>query len=122
MKDKVLIVDDEEIICEVAQEMFEILGVEAFIAMDMSEAVKCFQEKHEEIALAILDYNLPETNGVDILNELLKINKDFVPILATGMYVKSDIPKYQAMGFHDVIDKPYGLDVLKDLSRKYVKR
>ncbi|MCL2062865.1 MAG: response regulator [Candidatus Cloacimonetes bacterium] len=121
MKNKVLIIDDEEVICEVAQEMLELIDVEAFIAMNKKEAMSCFQENQHEIALAILDYNLPDTNGVDILNELFKINKDFIPILATGMYVKSDIPKYQAMGFQEVIDKPYGLNVLKDIKSKYLK-
>ena len=120
MKNKVLIVDDEMVICEVAQEMFDIIGFEAFTAMKKKEAEDCFNQHHADIALVILDYNLPDTNGVEILNELLKISTDFIPILATGMYVKSDAPKYHAMGFKDVIDKPFGFDVLRDLAAKYL--
>ena len=121
MKNKVLIVDDEMIIGEVAKEMLEIIGFEAFTAIDLSEALSCFQEHYQDIALVILDYNLPDTNGIEILKELQKINEDFISVLASGMYVKSDIPKYQALGFKEVIDKPYGFEVLKDLSNKYLK-
>ena len=120
MKNKVLIVDDEVIICEVAKEMFEIFGFEAFSAESLVEAESCFKEHHADIALVILDYNLPDSNGVEILKVLKSINDDFVAVLATGMYVKSDIEKYQAMGFAEVIDKPYGFDVLKGLSARYL--
>jgi len=121
MKSKILIVDDEELICEVTKEMVEILGFVAFTATSYNEAEKCFKSHHDEIAMALIDYNIPDSSGVEILNLLKSIDDDFIPILATGMYVKSDISKYQDMGFLEVIDKPFGMDVLKRIINKYIK-
>ena len=120
MKNKVLIIDDEFIICEVAKDMFEILGFEAFTAETRNEAIECFKENHENIAIVILDLHIPGTSGIEILKDLFMISKDFISILASGMYMIEDIPKYKEIGFTDVIDKPYGFESIKELIKKWI--
>jgi len=120
MKNKVLLIDDDDIICELGKEMFEILDVECFVAQTMKEAVECVQEHWNEIAFALIDLNLGRDSGVDIFNELIKIDSNFVAIMASGAFVESDAPTYKGLGFKDIALKPYNIGVLKDLIAEYI--
>ena len=121
MKNKVILIDDDEIICELGQEMFEMLGVECFVAQTMEETMECIQNHLDEIAFALIDLNLEKVSGVDIFKEILKHDSKFIAIMASGSFIESDAPKYIACGFVDIILKPYSLGTLKGLITKYIK-
>ena len=121
MKNKVLIVDDEEMICEVGVEMFDMLGVEAFSAETLDEAVQCLKANQDDIGLAILDLNLRGVSGIDVFKALKEISSDLNVALASGEFIESDAPKYQEMGFNEILLKPYRLNTLQDLVGKYLE-
>ena len=119
MKNKLLIIDDEPIICEVAQEILDFIGIIAFTASSLEDAVQIFKKYNQEIAIVIFDYHLPGTNGIEIFNELKKINEDFVPVLASGSYLVENKQQFFNIGFKEIISKPYCHDALKNLLSKY---
>ena len=120
MKNKVLLVDDDDTICELGKEMFEILGMETIVSQTFDEAVKNFQEFHQEIALVLIDYILDNVSGVEVFKALRDISPDFVGVLASGIFIDEDAPKYLNIGFREIIRKPYSLSTLKELVAKYV--
>ena len=119
MKNKVLIVDDETIICEVGKEIFELMDIEALTAESLDEAIQCFRMYQNEISLVILDYHLNESNGIEVRDELKKINNDFIAVLASGSYLVENKKQFTDKGFNEIISKPYGYDVLKKLLTDY---
>ena len=121
MKNKVLIVDDEEMICEVGVEMFDMLGYEAFSAETLDEAVSCLKANLEDIGLAILDLNLRGVSGIDVFKALKEISPDLNVALASGEFIESDAPKYKEMGFNEILLKPYKLNTLQELVGKYLE-
>lgn len=120
MKENVLLIDDDETLCELGQEMFEILNIEAFVALDLEEALECYSKNHMTIKLVIFDLNLEQASGVDVYEALKRIDNNFSAILASGIFIDEDAPKYLEMGFKEIILKPYNLSTLKRLTDNYL--
>ena len=66
----VLLVDDEEIIREVGSKMLERMGYDVLTASSGAEALACYQEHRERIALVILDLILPDMSGGDAFDRI----------------------------------------------------
>lgn len=126
---KVLIVDDEPFIRVALQEALRSWGYETFEAGSVAEAWTVFKASEPQIVL--LDIDLPDGSGLDVLNELKESEPDTIVIMVTGSV---DVPNTVAAlrgGAHDFIGKPIKLEELrvtlrnafetKDL-RKEVKR
>jgi DNA-binding NtrC family response regulator len=118
MKQKVMIVDDDMILCEIGKEMFEILDIEAFTAQTLKEAVDTFTANQAEIGLVVFDLNLDENTGDEVFQALIQINPDFHGVIASGAYIDENDKKFA--GFKEFIMKPYNLNTLKDLAAKYL--
>ncbi|MCK9328361.1 MAG: response regulator [Candidatus Cloacimonetes bacterium] len=119
MKKYVLLIDDDETLLELGKEMFDILNIQALTAFDMDEAVRCFKCQHNNIGLVIFDLNLDQVSGIEVFEALKEIDADFDAVLASGIFIDEDAPKYIELGFKEIILKPYNLSTLKQLSEKY---
>ena len=63
---KVMIVDDSAIMRRVIEQILEMLGHEAVQAAHGREALERLEE-HGDVGLILLDWNMPEMNGLDFL-------------------------------------------------------
>ena len=63
---KVLVVDDSAIMRKVIEQILEMLGHEAVPAANGVEAFERLKE-HDEVQLILLDWNMPEMNGIEFL-------------------------------------------------------
>jgi DNA-binding NtrC family response regulator len=122
MKNIALLIDDDEIICELGTEMLEMLDVKAIAAFTKDEAIKSFQNNYQQIAFVLVDLNIGKESGLDVFHELKKIDENVVAITASGSLLDSDADKYIAMGFSGIVTKPYSIATLKKLIDKYVER
>jgi len=120
MRNKALIVDDDEVICELGVEMFEIFGATAGAAPTLEDAVSYFTEHHEEIGLVIFDLNLENCSGIDVFQALKKIDPAFHAVIASGAFLETDAQKYKEMGIAETIMKPYNMDKVKELIGLYL--
>jgi len=121
MKNKIMLIEDDLMLSDLTCEMLNMIGFETYAADNINNSIEMFTEKKEEIKIIIFDMNLESHTGKEVLDALLKINDEFVPILATGMVIESEIQKYKDMGFSEVMIKPYNLKSLKDIAEKYIK-
>ena len=121
MKNKAMLIDDDDIICELGVEMLEMLDVEAMAAQSRDEAIEMFKKYYNEIAFVLVDLNVGKESGIEIFNELKAIDENVAGITASGSLVDSDEAKYKAMGFSGIILKPYSIATLKSLIDMYVK-
>ena len=120
MRNKIILVDDDFTLCELGKEMFEILDIECFTAMSMDEAIAIWNEHHTDIGLGIFDLNLEGCTGIDVYQALCEVDKDFHAVIASGAFLESDADEYRAMGFKEIISKPYNLATLQNLIKKYL--
>lgn len=80
----VLIVDDEELVVNVAQASLEGAGYSVLTAMDGERAVEVYREHCNEIAAVLLDLTLPKMNGEEVFRQMKTVREDAVVVVSSG--------------------------------------
>jgi two-component system response regulator AtoC len=108
---KLLVVDDEHLICWSLKTEFEKVGFDVLTAGTASEGINCFKENDPDIVF--LDVKLPDKSGFEVLKEIKQINKDALIIIITAFGgVESAVSAIKA-GAYDYIEKPFELESVK---------
>jgi DNA-binding NtrC family response regulator len=108
---KVLIVDDDGFIRMALGEALGEWGYLTAEASTVSSALRIFDEEEPEVAL--LDIDLPDGSGLDILTEMKSRRPDVVAIMVTGNVDVDNTVAALRGGAHDFIGKPIRLEELK---------
>jgi len=105
-KERILIVDDEEHIRELLRVNLEAAGYEVIEAETGEEAVALVRDK---IALVVLDYMLPQMDGLEVLRKIRKDQQTAsLPVLMlTAKNEEIDAVLGLEMGADDYIGKPF---------------
>jgi two-component system chemotaxis response regulator CheY len=79
---KLLVVDDSSVIRKIICTAANMLGMEVAEAEDGVEAMEKLSSQYREIDLILLDWNMPEKNGYEVLLEV-KANEDYkhIPVM-----------------------------------------
>lgn len=108
---RILTVDDEPLIRKQIKRVLERHGHEVFSASQGTEALKL--AAYKQFDLALVDYNLPVIDGLEVLQKLREIQPGCVRILITGM-LNLDIA-IKAVNRGEVtrfVEKPFKNDLL----------
>ncbi len=107
---KMLVVDNNEDLCKSAVLSLKEIGIDAQWATSGKMAVEMVKEHHEkqdDYEIVLLDWKMPEMNGLQTAKEMRKHLKKDVPILIISAYDWSDIEEEAAeAGIHGFISKP----------------
>jgi DNA-binding NtrC family response regulator len=98
--------------------MLENLGYKVTGFTDGREALKVFSEKPSEFDLVITDYMMPHLTGVDIAQKMIGIRSDIPIILCTGYSDLISSEKAIAIGFRELILKPFNHQDFAELVRR----
>ena len=109
--ERMLIVDDESGVRFALSEALRSWGYESMQAGTVAEGVKLFREEHP--AVALLDIDLPDGSGLDVLNEIKEQQPDTVVIMITGNVNVPNVLTALRGGAHDFISKPIHLEELR---------
>ncbi len=120
--ERILLLDDEEIIVNSVRNMLQHLGYQVTALMDNREALKLFSEKPSEFDLVITDQTMPFMTGEDLGKELMRIRSDISVILCTGYSDMISSEKATAMGFRGFIMKPFTVRESAELVRRVLDR
>ncbi len=110
----VLLVDDEDVVREVAGRMLRALGFDVIDATDGRSAMRLFGIRRAEIVAVLLDRTMPVLDGPDTLREIRRIDAE-VPVILSSGYSAEDHMGSQATDF---VQKPYTLARLADVLRR----
>lgn len=80
----VLLVDDEEPLCQIGRAMLASFGCQVLIAKDGKTAVSQFVENREIINCILLDVVMPVMGGVEAYGEVRKFDADIPIVFCTG--------------------------------------
>ncbi len=111
----ILLVDDEELVLEVAQELLNDLGYKVFVARSGGEAVRIYEKKRDQIDLVILDMIMPGLSGWGTFERLKAIDKNVKVLLSSGYSISNQASELLDKGCVGFLAKPFGM---KSLSRK----
>ena len=105
-----LVVDNNEDLCQSAVHALGEIGVQAEWSMDGETALKMVEERHarhDDYQVILLDWKMPGLDGLQMTREIRKIVGDEIPILIVSAYDWSDIEEEAlAAGAHGFISKP----------------
>ncbi|MGA9408266.1 MAG: ATP-binding protein, partial [Bacteroidota bacterium] len=103
----ILLVEDEEMLRELAKMALKGKGYTVITATNGEEAIQIYKARKKEIALVLSDMGLPKLDGYSAFKELKEINPAIKFVIASG-YIdpvqKSEILK---SGVKEFIQKPY---------------
>ncbi|MCB2180455.1 MAG: transporter substrate-binding domain-containing protein [Desulfobulbaceae bacterium] len=115
---KILVMDDEEIVRDVAMKMLSHMGYEVQCVAEGKQAIDCYTEvfgTEKSIDLVIMDLTVPGgMGGREAAGEIMKIDPEAKVIVASGYSNDEVLSNYKAFGFKGVVNKPF---LLADLSR-----
>ena len=116
---RVLVMDDEEMLGDLAKTMIEHLGYEAGIAMNGEEALEMYAESMEEGRewdVLILDLTVKGgMGGMETLQKLQYLNPEVKAIVSSGYSSDPIMSEYSRHGFRGILTKPYALEQLKEV-------
>ena len=120
MMRKILVIEDDLTFTKTLQAFLGKLGYEVHASSRAAEGL----EKATKILpqLILLDYRLPDANGIEILSDLKKVKSDPQVILMTGFSDIRMAVQVMKMGAFDYITKPVNPDELKLLVEKAMKQ
>jgi DNA-binding response OmpR family regulator len=115
---KILVVDDEEMIRELAKDYLESKGYDVIIAEDGKKGLAEAKSKRPD--LIILDVNMPKMNGFQVLDELKKDRHTMViPVfMLTSQKSDEDIRQGMEHMADKYLPKPFMPEVLLEEIRK----
>jgi len=112
--ERILLVDDQEIIVQMEKQMLERLGYHVTTRTSSIDALEAFRMKPEKFDIIITDLTMPDMTGDKLAQELIKIRSDIPILLCTGFSERMSEEKAAAMGIKNFLMKPI---VMKDLSK-----
>lgn len=125
-KGKVLVMDDEEIIRDVAGEMIEVLGYEVEFAKNGAEAIELYKKAKESAQpfdALLMDLTIPGgMGGKETIQELIKIDPETKAIVSSGYSNDPVMADYKKYGFRGVVAKPYKIKALGEVLYKVIIR
>jgi PAS domain S-box-containing protein len=114
----ILVVDDEDLVRELAKRMLSKAGYTILAASNCREALDVYKKNKGSISLVILDLIMPEIGGQQCLDELLKIEPEVKVLVASGYAGDSSSRQAIARGAKGFISKPFRVKNLLSDVRK----
>ncbi len=105
----ILVVDDEAPLRNIAKQTLLMFGYRVVTANNGMEAVACYAEQKNEIALVLTDMMMPVMDGPAAIQALAQINPEIKIIAASGRATESQITSPAVRAF---LAKPYTAESL----------
>lgn len=104
--EQILLVDDELILVDVGQSIFESLGYRVVAVTDPEEALRIFKDKPEDFDLIFTDLAMPKMPGDELAKEIRSIRKDIPIIICSGLSQSLTPERVKELAINAVMDKP----------------
>lgn len=118
---KILLIDDEDIVRYTAMKILQMCGYEVLPATNGTEAIQLFEENNESISCVIIDFFLPDMNGLEIFEKLQQINNKTKVILNSAMQNHPKVVEAMKHGFYDFLPKPFTIETLSGIVAKAIQ-
>ena len=109
-----LVVDDSRAIRTILSKTLRELGFEVREAANGKEALELIQAEKSAVTLILLDWNMPEMNGLDLLKRLRENPKlsSLVVVMVTAETEVDRIAEALEAGANEYVMKPFTKDII----------
>jgi DNA-binding NtrC family response regulator len=121
MTEKILLVDDEQDFLETLSQRISLRGIDVAATTSAKEAIaKVAAESYDAI---ILDLQMPEMDGLEVLKAIKELKPEMQIIVLTGHATVKKAIEAMKLGALDLIEKPVDLDtILKKIKKAHGKK
>ena len=114
-KKKVLVVDDDNLICWGLEKEFAVLGHATRVVENGADALS--ELRRQPYDTVFLDIRLPDSNGLDLLPEINRISPDATIIIMSGMASEANRQRAFEGGAVKFLEKPFDLSEVHAILR-----
>jgi len=111
--ERVLVVDDEVSVAEVAVRMLERAGYQARSYTDPVDALQAFERDPDQFALVLTDLTMPKMTGIELAHELRRLRPNLPIVLGSGFSDHIGEQRARQAGVRELLLKPY---TMRDLA------
>ena len=117
----VLVVDDEDVVRDLARTVLDEAGFKVITAADVEEAEEIVRRSSDQLQAVLLDVAMPEGSGPALMKEIHTIRDDLPVILSSGYPPEEVKRRYGGGAEKGFLQKPYGPSELVDLIRQVLR-
>jgi two-component system CheB/CheR fusion protein len=117
-RERILFVDDEEILAKMGKVMLERLGYQVTVYASSVEALATFRNHPDRFDAVITDQTMPDMTGLDLAKRMLLHRPDMPIILCTGYSNLVNEEQAKANGIKGFIMKPMSMKDIAQLLRR----
>ena len=119
---RILLVDDETVVRNMAWTMLGRLGYDVVLAVDGKDAVALYAADAPDIDLVVLDVVMPRMSGVETLRRLREIDPDVRVLVASGFTGGSEVQQMCDEGVLGMLHKPFVMSELSERVAEALRR
>lgn len=105
--EKILVVDDEQIVRKALSQMLGECGYDVLLAADGQQAIDLFHEQRDAIAMVLTDIKMPVMDGPELLRQLKSIDPCVRVVATSGVNSPDSKDAAMSAGAAAFIPKPY---------------
>jgi DNA-binding NtrC family response regulator len=117
---RILVIDDEMIVCESCKRILEEEGYEVDTALSGREALEKMKETPFDIV--ITDLKMPVIDGMEVLRTIRKEYPEVIVIMITGFSTVETAVEAMKLGAFDYIPKPFTPDEVSIVVKKAIEK
>jgi len=117
---KILIVDDDRAICDYMQTLLERDGYQVKTMSDPTGVTA--ELKKNDYHLVILDLMMPKRDGIEVLREIRKQDKDIAVVIFTGYPNLDTAVASMKLDAVDYIKKPFNVDEFRAVIARVMRK
>jgi len=110
-QEKILVIDDEPDIGWLFSKILSEEGYQVLISLNGEEGIS--KIKKEQPDLVFLDLKLPGKDGIEILREIRRFDKDLLVIVLTAYETVKTAVEAMKLGAYDYLSKPVNIEKIK---------
>ena len=110
---RVLLIDDELAVRDIARRMLEALKFDVVVAADGHSGVEVFRQHPSDFALAMIDMTMPDLSGEGVFRELRRIRPDIKVILMSGYDEQHTTRRFVGLGLNGFLSKPFRIEDMR---------
>jgi PAS domain S-box-containing protein len=104
--EKILFIDDEDIVVQVVKEMLSINGYQVHAFTDSREALELFRQDFDSFDLIITDLSMPHLSGSLLIKKIKEIRADIPVVVCTGYQGRLSEIECRELNITKTITKP----------------
>lgn len=117
---KILIVDDDQDICEYMETMLEANGYEVDTISDPTTVIETIRAT--EYHVLVIDLMMPELGGIELIQQIRRIDTDVAIVVSTGYPSVDTAVDALKLNVSDYIRKPFDIEEFREMIADVLRR